>query len=161
MATANESTPRQSLDVSRTFNAPPELVFKAWSAAEHLSRWFSPHGFTIPECEVEFRPGGKFELRMKSDDGTYDQWLRGHYVEIVPHSRLVLDVAVITLEGKPLFSALTTVGIQPVAGGTEMTVNQRYTALDPSMGDFTRGAEEGWAQTLDRLGKELERMGAA
>ncbi|RZT42166.1 SRPBCC family protein [Cupriavidus agavae] len=160
MATPTDpQQPRESLTVSRTFNAPPELVFRAWSAAEHLRNWFSPHGFTIPECEVEFRPGGKFDLRMTSDDGTYDQWLRGHYVEIVPHSRLVLDVTVITFEGKPLFSALTTVGFAPVNGGTAMTVNQRYTALDPSMGDFTRGAEEGWAQTLERLEAEVGRMG--
>nr|WP_315597991.1 SRPBCC family protein [uncultured Cupriavidus sp.] len=164
MATATETPEvaqhRQSLTVSRAFNAPRDLVFKAWSAAEHLKHWFCPHGFTIPECEVEFRPGGKFDLCMRSQGGGIEHWIRGHYVEIIPHSRLVLDLTVVSTEGTALFNAHTAVGFETVCGGTEMTVTQTYTLLDPSAGDFTRGAEEGWAQTLDRLGKEVARISA-
>ncbi|GMG90106.1 SRPBCC family protein [Cupriavidus metallidurans] len=152
---------RESLTVSRAFNAPRDLVFQAWSAAEHLKHWFCPQGFTIPECEVEFRPGGKFDLWMRSLDGNYSHWIRGHYVEIIPHSRLVLDMTVVTEAGVPLFNANTSVTFETVCGGTEMSVTQRYTALDPSAGNFTRGAEEGWAQTLDRLEKEVARIAAA
>ncbi len=164
MATTNETPEvaqsRQSLTVSRAFNAPRDLVFKAWSAAEHLSQWFCPKGFTIPECEVEFRPGGKFDLCMRSQDGSMQHWIRGHYVDITPHSRLVLEMTVVSEAGVKLFNAHTTVGFETVCGGTEMTVTQRYTPLHPSAGDFTRGAEQGWAQTLDRLEQEVARIGA-
>lgn len=163
MATATETSPaaqRQSLTVSRAFNAPRDLVFKAWSAAEHLKHWFCPQGFIVPECEVEFRPGGKFDLCMRAQDGSMEHWIRGHYVEITPHSRIVVDMTVVSNTGTPLFNAHTSVGFATVCGGTEMTVTQRYTLIDPSAGSFTQGAEQGWAQTLDRLEKEVARISA-
>jgi len=146
------------LTISRAFNAPRDLVFKAWSTAEHLKHWFCPQGFTVPACEIEFRPGGKFDLCMRSQGGEFEHWIRGHFVEVMPHARLVIDMTVVTVDGKPLFNALTTVGFETVCGGTEMSVTQDYTLLDPSAGDFTRGAEEGWKQTLDRLAQEVARI---
>jgi len=146
------------LTISRAFNAPRDLVFKAWSTADHLKHWFCPQGFTVPACEIEFRPGGKFDLCMRSQGGEFEHWIRGHFVEVMPHARLVIDMTVVTVDGKPLFNALTTVGFETVCGGTEMSVTQDYTLLDPSAGDFTRGAEEGWKQTLDRLAQEVARI---
>jgi len=168
MATATETReaaqqrqdPSPSLTVSRAFNAPRDLVFKAWSAAEHLKQWFCPQGYTVPECEIDFRPGGKFDLCMRSQGGESEHWIRGHYVEIMPHARLVIDMSVVTTEGKPLFNAHTTVGFETICGGTEMTVTQQYTLLDATAGDFTRGAEQGWLQTLDRLEKTVARISA-
>lgn len=162
MATATE-TPQSApyrLTASRAFQAPRELVFQAWSSAEHLQRWFCPQGFTVPACEVEFRPGGKFDLCMRAQSGEMEHWIRGHYVEVMPPSRLVIDMIVETTEGRPLFNALTTVGFETVCGGTEMTVTQQYTLIDPAAGAFTQGAEEGWKQTLDRLELEVARIGA-
>ncbi|SDB99233.1 Uncharacterized conserved protein YndB, AHSA1/START domain [Cupriavidus sp. YR651] len=163
MATATETLqaaqPRP-LTVSRAFNAPRELVFKAWSAAEHLKEWFCPTGYTVPEAEVEFRAGGKFDLCMRSPEGQ-SHWIRGHYVEVTPNARLVIDMNVVTESGKTLFNAHTTVGFETVCGGTQMNVTQRYTLLDPSAADFTRGAEEGWRQTLDRLEAKVARLAAA
>jgi uncharacterized protein YndB with AHSA1/START domain len=46
----------EPLVVSRTFPAPRDLVFKAWSSAEHIKRWFCPEGCSVPEAEVDFRP---------------------------------------------------------------------------------------------------------
>lgn len=160
-ATARKTdTPQhgQRLTVSRAFNAPRDLVFKAWSSADHLKQWFCPQGFTVPACEVEFRAGGKFDLCMRSQGGEFEHWIRGHFVEVMPHARLVIDMTVVTVDDKPLFNALTTVGFETVCGGTEMTVTQAYTLLDPSAGDFTRGAEQGWKQTLDRLDLEVARI---
>lgn len=146
-----------ALTVSRVFAASRELVFQAWTAAEHLQHWFCPTGCSLPEADIQCRVGGKFDLCMRSPAGL-DHWMRGHYVEIVPHARLVIDITVVSGDGKPLFSALTTVGFEPVKGGTRMEVTQQYTALDPSAGDFTRGAQEGWRQTLDKLEQEVARI---
>ena len=77
MAKKSNSPPgAQPLVVSRVFAAPRELVFQAWSSAEHLRRWFCPAGYSVPEALVEFRVGGAFDICMRSPAGL-DHWTRG------------------------------------------------------------------------------------
>ena len=57
------------LRVSRVFPAPRETVFKAWSSADHVKRWFCPNGYSVPEATVEMRVGGRFEVCMRSPEG--------------------------------------------------------------------------------------------
>src|SRR6516162_4087700 len=95
------------LVVSRTFAAPRDLVFKAWSSAEHMKCWFSPEGFSVPEAEIDFRPGGVFDICMRSPQGQ-DYWSRGTYDEISPPDRLAFTSAVI-IGGSKKFTVQTTV----------------------------------------------------
>src|SRR5260370_7336868 len=60
-AAANERT----VVITRTFDAPRELVFKAWTDAKHLTQWWGPKGFTNPVCEVAARPGGALRIGMR------------------------------------------------------------------------------------------------
>ena len=83
----------EPLIVSRAFPAPRELVFKAWSRADHIKRWFSPEGCSVPEAEVDFRTGGAFIVCMRLPDGV-DHWARGTFLEISPPERLVLSIGV-------------------------------------------------------------------
>ena len=76
--------PLRPLVVSRLFPAPRELVFRAWSSADHLRHWFCPAGFSVPEAKVEFRVGGAFNICMCSPEGQR-HWTKGRYAEIVPH----------------------------------------------------------------------------
>src|SRR5437588_387448 len=97
MTIANEITPDAQphpLVVSRTFPASRELVFQAWSSADHLKRWFCPAGYTVPQAQVEFRVGGAFNICMRSPEGQ-DHWTKGQYAEIVPNTRLVIDMTVV------------------------------------------------------------------
>jgi uncharacterized protein YndB with AHSA1/START domain len=55
----------RELTITRIFDAPRELVFRAWTTPEHLMRWFAPNGFTVPSCEVDFRVGGKYRLCLR------------------------------------------------------------------------------------------------
>ena len=55
--------------VSRTFDAPRRLVWQAWTKAEHLTQWWGPKGWTLPVCEVDFRPGGTWFYCMQGPDG--------------------------------------------------------------------------------------------
>ncbi|MGC9957390.1 SRPBCC family protein [Roseiarcus sp.] len=64
--------------VSRVFAAPRETVFKAWSSADHIKRWFCPDGYLVPEAKVEMRVGGAFEVCMRSPEGV-DHWTRGTF----------------------------------------------------------------------------------
>src|ERR1700692_4714884 len=95
------------LVVSRIFAAPRELVFKAWRSAEHMKRWFSPEGCTVPEAEIDFRPGGVFDICMHLPDGQ-DFWSRGNYIEVSPPDRLVFTAGVV-VGGVKKFTAHTTV----------------------------------------------------
>ncbi|HEX4078401.1 MAG TPA: SRPBCC family protein [Rhizomicrobium sp.] len=146
------------LKISRTFHVPRAVVFKAWSSAEHIRRWFCPADCTIPEARVEMRVGGPFEVRMCGPEGT-DHWSRGAFAEVSPHDRLVLDLRVSDGEGRALFRAWTEVNFADVPGGTRMDVIQSYTFENPSEAERMLAlAPRGWSETLDRLGAELVRM---
>jgi len=146
------------LKLSRVLHARRETVFKAWSSAEHVKRWFSPESFTVSDAKVEMRVGGPFEVCMRSPTGE-EHWSRGSFVEITPHIRLVIDMQVTGRAGEPLFRAYTEVDFSDVLGGTRMDVVQTYTFIDPSISaPMVAGAPEGWRTTLDKLEKEVVRM---
>jgi uncharacterized protein YndB with AHSA1/START domain len=154
---ATGAEPALPLRLSRVLHARPETVFKAWSSAEHIKRWFAPETFTVPEATVDMRVGGKFELCMRSPAGE-EHWIRGRFVEVTPHTRLVIDMRVDDSAGTPLFRAYTEVGFAEALGGTRMDVVQTYTLIDLSKGWMIAGAPEGWRSTLDNLERELVRL---
>ena len=145
------------LKLSRTFHAPRVTVFKAWSSADHVKRWFCPETFTVPDAKVEMRVGGPFEVCMRSPAGE-EHWTRGVFVEVAPYARLVIDAQVTNSAGKPLFRAYTEVDFADALGGTRMDVVQTYTLIDPSVAWMVAGAPHGWRTTLDKLEKEVVRM---
>jgi len=132
-------------------------VFKAWSSAEHVKRWFCPETFTVPVAEVEMRVGGAFNVCMRSPTGEV-HWTRGSFVEVTPNTRLVIDTHVADRAGKTLFRAYTEVDFADALGGTRLDVVQTYTIIDPATAWMIRGAPEGWRSTLEKLEKEVVRM---
>jgi uncharacterized protein YndB with AHSA1/START domain len=146
------------LVISRVFPAPRELVFKAWSSAEHLERWFSPECFSVPASEIEFRPGGVFNICMRSPDGQ-DSWSKGHYDEISPPDRLAFTSAVI-VGGSKKFTVQTTVTFENQGTGTLLTVHQLYDIHDEAFLGAVEGSAEGWRTTLDKLEQEVARIHA-
>jgi uncharacterized protein YndB with AHSA1/START domain len=148
----------EPLVVSRAFPAPRDLVFKAWSSAEHLKRWFSPEGMTVPEAEIDFRPGGVFDICMRSPEGQ-DFWSRGSYDEISPPDRLAFTSSV-TIGGSKKFTVQTTVTFANRGTGTLMTVHQLYDIHDEAFLGAVEGSAEGWRTTLDKLEREVARINA-
>jgi uncharacterized protein YndB with AHSA1/START domain len=149
------------LRISRTFPAPRELVFKAWSAADHVKRWFCPAGYTAPEATVAMHLGGVFELCMRAPDGV-EHWTRGSFAEVSPPDRLVLDLYATDAAGNRLFRAYTEVNFIDEKGATRMDVVQTYTFEDPAQAaPMVKGAPVGWSQTLDKLAAEIARMQSA
>src|SRR4051812_17616582 len=122
---ADQDTSDREIVISRAYDAPRALVFAAWSTAEHLARWWGPHGFTAPSCLVEFRKGGRLEILMKGPGGapggaTMEHWMRGTFDEIVDQERIAFTVFVEGAEG-PIH---TTVTFAESGGRTTMTVRQ-------------------------------------
>lgn len=145
------------LRLSRVLHARRETVFRAWSTADHIKRWFCPETFTIPDATVDMRVGGAFDVCMRSPAGE-QHWIHGTFVEITPLTRLVIDMRVTDSAAKPLFDAHTEVDFSDALGGTQMDVVQSYTLIDPSVAWMVGGAPEGWRSTVDRLAVEVERM---
>jgi uncharacterized protein YndB with AHSA1/START domain len=147
--------------VSRLFPAPRETVFKAWSSADHVKRWFCPDGYSVPEAKVEMRVGGAFEVCMRSPEGV-DHWTRGTFTEVMSPERLTIDHHVINpCGGGPLFSAVTQVKFSAAPGGTLMEVVQTYSFPATAQAEqMLKGAPEGWRQTLDKLDAEVSRLQA-
>ena len=141
----------QPLKISRVFHARPETVFKAWTTAEHVKRWFSPATYTTPDARVDARAGGAFEVCMRSPTGE-EHWSRGVFVEFKPVSRLVIDMHADDGAGRPLFRAYTEVDFSEALAGTRVDITQTYTFFDPAMAaPMVAGAAEGWRTTLDKL----------
>jgi uncharacterized protein YndB with AHSA1/START domain len=150
------------LAIARILRARRETVFNAWSHAEHVKHWFSPRTFSVPEAMVELRVGGAFEVCMQSPSGE-QHWTRGTFVEVTPHSRLVIDLHVHDPQGQPLLRAYTEVTFtDALPGGTRIDIAQTYTFVDPAVAAaMVAGAPQGWRTTLDKLEQEVLRMSGA
>lgn len=90
--------------VTRTFDAPRERVWRAWSEAEEVMTWWGPQGFTSPSCRMDFREGGTTLVCMRSDQGweLYNTWT---YRSIEPLERIEFDQGFADAEGNALVPA--------------------------------------------------------
>jgi uncharacterized protein YndB with AHSA1/START domain len=144
------------LVISRTLFAPRNIVFQAWSSADHIKNWFAPKGFTVPVADVDFRPGGVCNILMRSPHGQ-DSWSRGEYLEIAPPERLVMSGHILA-GGDRKVSVRTIVTFEADHDRTHLTVQQIHTVHDPAFMSSVAGAAEGWRNTLDKLDEETQRM---
>jgi uncharacterized protein YndB with AHSA1/START domain len=141
---------KSELVLTRTFDAPRELVFSAWSDPKHLAQWWGPRGFTTEIGEMEVRPGGAWRYVMRSPDG-HEYPFDGVFLEVVEPERLVFDGSI---HGSPEQRVWTEVMFAEREGKTEITVRQLYSFES----DATRGASIGWNQQFDRLQGYLAKL---
>lgn len=161
-----ESTKRSAggeLVITRIFDAPPELVWKAWTDPEHFMRWWGPKDFTSPFCEIDLRVGGKYLNCMRSPDGK-DYWSTGVYREIVPLERIVYTDSFSDSEGNVVSATqyglspdfplemLVTVTFEEHEGKTKLTL--RHVGI-PS-GTDSGGAQQGWSESFEKLAESLK-----
>jgi uncharacterized protein YndB with AHSA1/START domain len=85
------STGREFI-ISRVFNAPRDMVWAAFTQAEHLAHWWGPKGFKMVECKLDLRPGGLFHYGMQAPDGSV-MWGRWVFREIVRPERLAFVIS--------------------------------------------------------------------
>ena len=148
------------LHMARTFPVPRETLFRAWSSAEHVARWFTPAMLTTPHAHVDMRVGGAFEVCMRMPNGI-EHWTRGTFVVVDANERLVLDLRAEDAQGRVLFHAHTDVRFSDTPGGAHLEVVQTYRVIDPAAGAMIGGAAAGWTSTLENLAAEAGRMLAA
>ncbi len=149
------------LVINRTFEAPRDLVWKAWIQPEHFARWFGPRGSSMPSCRMEARPGGEiffchhFEGGLAAFGGEKDIWIQGRYLEVVRPERLVFSIYFSDKDGHVVeragFSRESRVEVTFREKGRQTEVAIRQTGLKADQGE-----SEGWKQGLDRLEELLK-----
>jgi uncharacterized protein YndB with AHSA1/START domain len=153
----------KDLIITRLFDAPRELVWKAWTAPERVMHWWGPRGFTSPVSRIDLRLGGEYLSCMRSPGGK-DFWSKGIFREIVALQRLVMTDSFADEKGNivpasyygmstdfPL-ELLITVIFEERDGKTELTL--RHTGMPP--GADSEGARQGWSESFDKLAEYLE-----
>ena len=90
MENVKNDTADRELVITRTINAPVELVWEIWTKPEHIANWWGPDGFTNTITKMDVRAGGKWELTMHGPDGT-DYPNRSIFKEIVPFKKIVYE----------------------------------------------------------------------
>jgi uncharacterized protein YndB with AHSA1/START domain len=132
--------------ITRTFDAPPSVLFALWSKPEHLKRWMGPANFTCPEAEIDFRVGGSYRAMIKSKEQG-ENWFGGVYREIIPNRRLVFTFA---WDDGPSagVETLVTITFEEWGGKTVQAFHQRP-FLNVERRDSHVG---GWTEAFDKLG---------
>jgi uncharacterized protein YndB with AHSA1/START domain len=157
-AKIDATEPQWDLVITRVFDAPRKLVFKAWTDPAHVAQWWGPSGFTNPVCEMDVRVGGAIRIHMRAPNGVIYP-MTGVFKEISEPDRLVFVSSALDEKGNSMFDVLTTVLFADQHGKTALTMQARViktTALAPQ---YLQGMEAGWTQTLNRLGDYLVSIG--
>ncbi|WP_066799771.1 SRPBCC family protein [Sphingomonas soli] len=143
----------RELVVTRLFDAPPTMVYQAWSRAELFQRWWMPKsvaGVSIVACDLDMRTGGKYRLEF-SAGGPETMAFYGKYLEVIPNERIVWT----NDEGEE--GAITTVTFEDRGGKTLLTFHEAYPsarALEEAM----QGSAAGLPEQLDQLEELLASM---
>ena len=153
--------------ITRTFDAPRDLVFRAWTEREHLMRWWGPKGFTMRAGKIDLRPGGVFHYGMRAPDGS-DMWGRWIFREVVKPERLVFIASFSDEQGgearHPMapdwpLETLSTITFADEGGRTTVTIRWTpHKATDAERKTFAAGRDsmqKGWTGTLDQFADYL------
>ena len=152
----NISTPSDTeVVITRMFDAPRDLVFEAHTSCEHLTKWWGPRKYEVADCEVDFRPGGKWQMvhRAPGEEHTF----RGEYRDIVRPERITW-----TFEwmGLPGHISEDTVRFEEQDGKTMVTTTSRFDSVEDRDGMLQSGMESGLAESWERLDEHLEELKA-
>lgn len=137
------------LTIIRTFGAPRELVYDAWTRPEHFSIWFGTDAVSVPldTLQLDVRVGGMWQAVMQLPDGGQIHW-HGEYTEVDPPSRLAL-----TMNDDPEMDSREqlTVELIEVDGGTQMTLFQPSGGMSEEQLERTVSGYGGFFDVMERL----------
>jgi uncharacterized protein YndB with AHSA1/START domain len=153
--TSVERESDRELIVTRAFNAPAALVFKAWTTPDLLRRWWAPKSFgvTFVSCEADVRPGGAYRFVFKHPSAEQPMAFFGKYLEVERNARLVW-----TNEEGAEGGQITTVTFEDRGAATVVVMHELYpskAALDEAM---SSGGNSGFNETFAQLDEMLADM---
>ena len=143
----------QEILITRTFDAPRDIVWQMWTKAEHLQQWWGPKGWSLPVCEIDFRPGGTWFYCMQGPDGMQSCG-KATYLEIEAPERIVYEDAFTDADGNSLEEMPVghiILRFAEAGGKTTVINNVRYPTKADRDKVIEMGMEVGIDQTLNRL----------
>ncbi len=152
--------PKLDLVLERVVEVPRELVWKAWTEPERLKQWFCPKPWSVSACEIDLRPGGKFNTVMRSPDGK-EFPNQGCYLEVVPLERLVWTDALTAgyrpsargyLTGDGGFYLTAFIVLEAMGSKTTKYTAHAFHSDEAGLKKHeAMGFAEGWGKALDQL----------
>jgi uncharacterized protein YndB with AHSA1/START domain len=151
--------------ITRIFDAPREVVWKAFTDPESVKRWWGPKGFTSPVCKIDLRVGGRYLFCMRSPDGN-DYWGTGVYREIVPVERIVYTDSFSDEQGNVVSASYYGMGsdfplelivkvvFEQLEGKTKFTLHH----IGIPLGVDSDSAQLGWNESFDKLSQILNNI---
>src|SRR4029079_12394326 len=144
--TTVERKSERELVVTRSFNAPARIVFKAWTTPELFKQWWVPKslGMVLRSCEMDVRVGGRYRLVFGHDESNPAEFF-GTYIEVTPHSRLAW-----TNDEGGDSGPVTTVTFEEKDGRTLLVMHELYPAKE-ALDAAGTGAADAMAETFEQL----------
>jgi uncharacterized protein YndB with AHSA1/START domain len=133
--------------ITREFDAPRELVFKAWTTPELVARWWAGKRGKVTSIDIDLRVGGTWRYVMEANEG-FEVAFHGEYQEIVPNERLVNTEV---FEGMPDAAALDTLTFTEQDGRTQVQVLVQHTSKEHRDAHIESGMEDGMQEAMDLL----------
>lgn len=133
--------------MTRTFDAPRDLVFEAHTSCEHMRNWWGPSRYEFAGCDIDFRPGGAWRIVQRGAEGD-EHAFRGEFREIVRPERIVWTFE---YEGAPGHISVETLTLEERDGKTTLTAVSVHPSKEARDAMLESGMEEGAAETWDRL----------
>lgn len=159
-ATTNRTTvepkSEREIVVTRTFDAPSRIVFKAWTTPELFRRWWIPKSMPLAllSYEADIRTGGTYRL-VFDVDGTKTMAFFGRYIEVTPHSRIVW-----TNDESGDNGAVTTVTLEEKGDKTLLVLHELYRSKEARDAAHASGAYDGMGETFEQLAEVLATLRA-
>jgi uncharacterized protein YndB with AHSA1/START domain len=163
----DDNAPQDAVVIERSFDAPPQLIWRMWTDPEHLRTWYGPDGATVPVAKMDVRAGGSRLVCMEMDTpgGLARMWFTGEYREVVENERLVYTESMSDENGNVLspsdmgmppghpVTTEVTIELTDLGGRTKMVLTHAgIPAGSP-------GAA-GWAMAFSKLAAHVEAQGA-
>jgi uncharacterized protein YndB with AHSA1/START domain len=133
--------------ITREFDAPKELVYKAYTTPDLVKRWWHANRGEMTACEIDLRVGGTWRYVMVTPDG-FEVGFHGEFREIVPNERLVSTEV---YEGMPDAEALDTLTLAEVDGRTTLEILVQHSSKEHRDAHIESGMEDGMQDAMDLL----------
>lgn len=147
---------KQEIMITRDFNAPRELVFKAFTDPKLFAQWWGPRRYTSKIDKFDARPGGMWRVVQSGDDGI-EHGFHGVHHDVVTPERIV---ATFEYEGVPGHVLLQTLNLETLGDKTRMVAQDVFQSVADRDGMVASGMREGADESYDRLAELLEEMKA-